>query len=178
MAFNFPFNIQLNNNSPLDTRLVVANATERLSMAFPYEGLLCFQKDTKELYITYKDSQDVFRWYRVDTGTATNLYLRGYYLNGKFYTDITYQVELDKDPTKIYIDNNEFNFYAYQDNQYIPFTPLATDLVPGIMRLYSSSGQNTDGTMTQKAITDGVNQIALNLESGENETLVLDLPWD
>jgi len=32
----------------------------------------------------------------------------------------------------------------------------ATNLVAGIMRLYTSTGNNTDGTMTQKAITDAL----------------------
>lgn len=31
---------------------------------------------------------------------------------------------------------------------------MATELVAGVMRLYTSAGSNTDGTMTQKAITD------------------------
>lgn len=34
----------------------------------------------------------------------------------------------------------------------------ATDIVPGIMKLYSNTGNNTDGTMTQKAITDELNK--------------------
>ena len=31
--------------------------------------------------------------------------------------------------------------------------PLATDVVPGIMKLYDYTGENTDGSMTQRAIT-------------------------
>jgi hypothetical protein len=36
----------------------------------------------------------------------------------------------------------------------VPTATTATDTTPGIMKLYSTTGQNTDGTMTQKAITD------------------------
>lgn len=46
------------------------------------------------------------------------------------------------------------------------------------MKLYSGHGENTDGTMTQKAITDGVNSIKLDLDGADKECLVLDLPWD
>ena len=54
------------------------------------------------------------------------------------------------------------------------------------MKLYGTHGQNIDGTMTQKAITDGVNAISLELENIGDEdndgkddfALILDLPWD
>jgi hypothetical protein len=32
--------------------------------------------------------------------------------------------------------------------------PTATATVPGVMKLYDTVGQNSDGTMTQKAISD------------------------
>lgn len=44
---------------------------------------------------------------------------------------------------------------------------LATTSVSGIMKLYDSIGQNSDGTMTQKAITDELNdkvEVALNID--------------
>lgn len=46
-------------------------------------------------------------------------------------------------------------------------TPLASAEISGIMKLYDSVGQNTDGTMTQKAISDELDdkvEIALNIE--------------
>ena len=109
--------------------------------------------------------------------TEGSLYVEGYYFNGKFYTDPSYQIEIPGDSNKIFIDNNQLRFYSYQNNTFIPFVPDASDLFPGVVKLYKTHGQNEDGTMTQKAITDGVNSIALTLE-GEEETLVLDLPWD
>lgn len=44
--------------------------------------------------------------------------------------------------------------------------PIATSSISGIMRLYNSIGENTDGTMTQKAITDELSEkveVALNI---------------
>ena len=35
--------------------------------------------------------------------------------------------------------------------------PIATDAEPGIAKLYNTTGQNTDGSMTQKSITDALN---------------------
>jgi hypothetical protein len=49
----------------------------------------------------------------------------------------------------------------------VPTATTATDTTPGIMKLYSTTGQNTDGTMTQKAITDELEEkveVTLNIE--------------
>jgi hypothetical protein len=35
---------------------------------------------------------------------------------------------------------------------------MATASVAGVVKLYNQTGQNTDGTMTQKAITDELNE--------------------
>lgn len=48
--------------------------------------------------------------------------------------------------------------------------PYADEYTAGIMKLYNTSGYNTDGTITQKKITEGFNQIEF---STENECLVL-----
>jgi hypothetical protein len=45
--------------------------------------------------------------------------------------------------------------------------PTATATIPGVMKLYNTIGQNTDGTMTQKAITDELDdkvEIELNMD--------------
>ena len=185
MAINFPYNIQLNDNLPLDTRYVVDNAAERLAIEYPYEGLIVFERDTKDLYVSYLHN-DTFKWYLINTN-KDSLFIRGYYFNGKFWATSEYQEELPKVTTRFYIDNSSLTFYAYQpDEGFVPVTPTATELAPGIMKLYGTHGQNIDGTMTQKAITDGVNAISLELENIGDEdndgkddfALILDLPWD
>lgn len=55
---------------------------------------------------------------------------------------------------------------------------MASDTNAGIMKLYQVSGQNIDGTMTQKTITDGVNSIKFDVDKDDSECLILDLPWD
>ena len=107
-----------------------------------------------------------------------NVVLLGYYLNSKFYTDSTYTVELEKNKNKLYIDKNAHAVYIWNGENYIPLSPEATETVAGMMKLYQTSGNNTDGTMSQKVITEGVNAIKFELDGQDKECLVLDLPWD
>ena len=51
---------------------------------------------------------------------------------------------------------NEFLFYDEENDIFISNNisiPLASDTAPGILKLYSATGENVDGTMTQAAIT-------------------------
>jgi len=107
--------------------------------------------------------------------------VRGYYLNGKFWTDSTYQVEMPSIINRIYIDKTSNVIFHYDGTKYVSVNetlPNASDTVAGIAKLYGDSGQNTDGSMTQKVITDGVNSISLITDNVDPECLVLDLPWD
>lgn len=107
-----------------------------------------------------------------------NIVLLGYYLNGKFYTDSTYTVELEKNESKLYIDKNARAVYIWNGENYTTLSPEATETVAGMMKLYQTSGDNIDGTMSQKVITEGVNAIKFELDEQDKECLVLDLPWD
>ena len=108
-----------------------------------------------------------------------NVVLIGYYLNNKFYTDSTYTVELEKNEKHTYIDKNSKGaLFIYNGDEFAPINPIATESVAGLVKLYQTHGNNTDGTMSQKAITDGVNSISLELDENDSECLVLDLPWD
>ena len=110
-------------------------------------------------------------------GDNNNVVLLGYYLNSKFYTDSTYTVELEKSESKLYIDKNARAVYIWSGENYIPLSPEATETVAGMMKLYQTYGNNTDGTMSQKVITEGVNAIKFELDEQDKECLVLDLPW-
>ena len=108
-----------------------------------------------------------------------NVVLIGYYFNEKFYTDSTYTKELMVGETHIYLDkNSNNNMYVYEDGKFHPINPMATETLAGIMKLYQTHGDNVDGTMSQKVITDGVNSIKLDLDGADSECLILDLPWD
>lgn len=53
----------------------------------------------------------------------------------------------------------------------------ASDVQPGIMKLYQTHGQNTDGTMSQKAITDAISAIDLEVSGDDPEAFGLAKPW-
>lgn len=86
--------------------------------------------------------------------------IRGYYLNGNFWTDSTYTTSLEKNTHRIYIDNNTDVIYNYNGTAFISTNdvlPKAGNDLEGIMKLYKEKGLNEDGTMTQKAITNELN---------------------
>lgn len=83
---------------------------------------------------------------------------QGYYNNGVFYRDPTQHTIAPAMINKIYIDLNHSGLYFFNGNNYILLNdhtfPTATAQTAGMVKLYATTGQNTDGTMTQKAITD------------------------
>lgn len=85
--------------------------------------------------------------------------------------------EITPNGNKIYIDaNNTNDLYYYNGVEFVLIgpgsLPTASAGTAGIMKLYSTTGENVDGTMTQKAITDELNtkfSASVNLE---DETVV------
>jgi len=86
-----------------------------------------------------------------------NTVQQGYFENGQFYRDPTKQTLSQKMTNKIYIDKPTRRIYYYNGLDYVlaeaNLTTASSD-VPGLMKLYNTTGQNIDGTMTQKSITD------------------------
>lgn len=86
-----------------------------------------------------------------------NTVLHGYYYQNVFYQDDLHQVAMRGMINKIYIDDNARKLYFFDGENYITIQDTfvtATADIPGIVKLYGTTGQNVDGTMTQKAITD------------------------
>jgi len=104
-----------------------------------------------------------------------NAVLHGFLKDGVFYKDKIYSVPMAAMINKIYIDDNEYKIYYYDGIEYkniqTTFT-TATDVEPGLVKLYSTTGQNTDGTMTQKAITDELDLRYKATIDSKNELLV------
>ena len=101
--------------------------------------------------------------------------LKGYYKDGNFYTGLDYAEEMTASERKLYVDLATSAIYHYNGVTFIMLgseggkLPTATAEIPGIMKLYETTGENTDGTMTQKAITEELDskvEIALNIEEG------------
>ena len=80
---------------------------------------------------------------------------RGYLVDGVFYKDIQHTQQYEENINKIYVDLATAKLYIYSGT-YLPISPdmpNATVDVAGIMKLYKTTGNNEDGTMTQKSIT-------------------------
>lgn len=85
--------------------------------------------------------------------------------------------EITPNGNKIYIDaNNTNNLYYYNGVEFVLIgpgsLPTASAETAGIMKLYSTTGENVDGTMTQKAITDELNTKVSASVNLEDETVV------
>lgn len=109
-----------------------------------------------------------------------DIVVRGYYFNGDFYTDTTYTTLVPKAINKVYIDEITNVIYTYNGQRWISVNdtlPTASDSIVGVMKLYSTQGQNTDGTMTQKKITDSIEDIEFSIDEEDSECLVLNKPW-
>jgi hypothetical protein len=105
------------------------------------------------------------------------LLVRGYYFNGKFYSDSAHKNPIEGSEIKIYLDASAGALY-YFDGKYFQSVagegklPTATDTRAGAMKLYSTLGQNVDGTMTQKAITDELGE-KVEIELNTDEELLI-----
>lgn len=104
-----------------------------------------------------------------------NTVVHGYFYQNNFYQDAMHNVLMNGMINKIYIDDAARKLYFFDGTQYNTITNdfvTATADTPGVVRLYGTTGQNVDGTMTQKAIT---NELELRYKAeidSDNELLV------
>ena len=104
-----------------------------------------------------------------------NTVLHGYLYNGAFYKDGMHTILLRAMVNKLYIENGTRKLYFYDGTQYVGIQDnlvTATAQVAGVVKLYDTVGQNTDGTMTQKAITDELDLRYKAEIDSDNELLV------
>lgn len=103
--------------------------------------------------------------------------VKGYIYHGEFYADASHTEKYVPYEYKLYVDIPTSVIYIYNGTNYVASiasvnVPDATDLTPGIMRLYNATGNNTDGTMTQKSISDElVERFRISADSA-NETII------
>lgn len=153
---------------------------EKVATKFiPENGEICLVDTSTGLRAKVGDGIHFFKDLSYTGGNNDNIVLDGYFFNNKFYTDSTYTQEITGEDKHIYINkNSKGSLFFFNNGEYEAVNPEATDNVAGIMKLYQTYGQNTDGTISQKIITDGMNAIKLELDGSEEECLVLDLPWN
>ena len=106
--------------------------------------------------------------------------LCGYYYNGGFYQDLSHTIEIeDLNFKTLYVDLHQGIIYYYDGVELkanVVTIPNASALQPGIMKLYQTLGSNTDGTMSQKAITDAISSIRLAVDPTDSEAFGLLTP--
>lgn len=109
-----------------------------------------------------------------DEDIARNVIIRGYLSDNKFYSDADLTMLIEASVNKIYIGAKNNIVYIFDGEKYTPITqtiPAASTSIAGVMKLYDTVGQNTDGTMSQKAITDELNEKVEIKTDIENELL-------
>lgn len=106
-----------------------------------------------------------------------NLIIKGYFYQGAFYADASHAELLKAITGRIYIDTISSKLYTYNGINYEPqqtSLPNASATVAGIMKLYDQTGQNIDGTMTQRAISEELDEKFEMLVDKDDETLIFD----
>ena len=107
-----------------------------------------------------------------------NFIIQGYLNEGEFYKDKSNTQLITGRTHKLYIDMNSHQMYVFDGASYIEIggdkVANASATVAGIMKLYDTVGQNTDGTITQRLFTDEINQKFEMDVVPEDEMLVFD----
>ena len=106
-----------------------------------------------------------------------NMVQFGYYDNNIFYRDITKNTIAPAMINKIYIDKGNSEIFYFNGERYIRIgtsniVATATSEQAGIMKLYSTTVYNVDGTMTQKSITDELD-LRFKASIEDNEELLI-----
>lgn len=83
-------------------------------------------------------------------------------VSGKLYKDSTLLNEVVGNMNKLYIDRlHPRDMYYFNGEEFVMIggnVPTATAERAGVMKLYDTTGTNTDGSMTQKSVTECLNK--------------------
>lgn len=110
---------------------------------------------------------------------ADDIFVKAYHneADNKFYKEADFAEEVIGNTNRIYIDlNNPNHIYYYNGVDYVVVgageLPTATAEVPGIMKLYNTKGNNTDGAISQFAFTQEINKkIEMDIDT-DKETVI------
>lgn len=104
--------------------------------------------------------------------------VRGYLYDGRFYKDSAHTQLIIGAGHKLYINMVNQCMFIFDGADYIEIggdkVANASATVAGIMKLYDTLGQNTDGTITQRLFTDEINQKFEMDVAPEDEMLIFD----
>lgn len=143
----------------------------------PLRGEPVWETDTNKLKIGDGSSNyEDLPYISGDGSSSSDIVVFGYYdkENDVFWKEETKINALPRLTTRLYIDRATMLVYDLQDNNYTLLIALANQNTYGLSRLYETTGQNVDGSMTQKAVTDSFNNIVNVIEEDE----ILDIKND
>lgn len=107
-----------------------------------------------------------------------NFIVKGFFVDDAFYEDKSGTTPIAGAVHKLYIDMVTQQMFVFDGEKYISAggkqIANATSEIPGIMKLYDTLGQNTDGTITQRLFTDEINQKIEMDVVPEDEMLIFD----
>nr|DAM21684.1 MAG TPA: hyaluronidase [Caudoviricetes sp.] len=137
----------------------------------PVKGEVCLV-DTARLGLCVKVGDGVSTYGSLEY--VNTIFQMVTFVEGKAFVN---DKEITPSGNKIYIDaNNTNDLYYYNGVEFVLIgpgsLPTASAETAGIMKLYSTTGENVDGTMTQKAITDELNTKVSASVNLEDETVV------
>ena len=139
----------------------------------PASGKICLV-DTARDGLRVKVGDGVTVW--KDLEYADEFIIKGYYHEGIFYKDEQYTIPISGVSHKIYIDLVERVIYFYDGENFLTAASgtnkPASESEAGAVKLYQELGNNIDGTMSQKAITDELNDKVKIQLNHEEETLI------
>lgn len=94
-------------------------------------------------------------------GYIDGFVVTGYYKDGAFYLDSKYTMPVQGSVIRLYIDKGLGGLYYYNGENFVGIggtVSAATETTKGIMKLYQTLGSNIDGAVSQKAVTDELNE--------------------
>lgn len=100
---------------------------------------------------------------------------QGYYKEDNFYEDADCTIQILAYTTRLYIDLKTSQLYYFNGENYEKLNKdlnLASEELAGVMKLYSTTGDNEDGTMTQRAITKELSE-KFELTINADEELII-----
>lgn len=154
---------------------------EKIENTFiPLKGEVCFVDTSDGLCMKVGDGVTLFSqldyFNNTNNNTIDTYIVKGYLNKNNFYTDIEFKNIIKPSNKKIYIDLLSNLIYSYENSNYICISsniPTATSEISGVMKLYNSTGKNIDGTMTQKAITDELNnKVEISFNDTDSEMVI------
>lgn len=115
----------------------------------------------------------------LDENAYNTSVIHGYFYNNHFYAEMQHQNELVAIRDKLYIDRGQGKIYSYDGTDFIPIENNfinASDSVAGIAKLYDTTGQNTDGSITQRLFTTEIEKkCSVSIDENDDELLIFSI---